>query len=169
MAAIKEALIGAGLSEVRTYINSGNVLFTSRVTSAQRLSARIEKALEQHTRMAIKVLVVDYETLRRLADAIPHDWVDDKTMRTYVLLLWHEVDDPAVVDRLPVMAGIDDVMYTPGAVIWRVDRENLGQSRMNLLVGAPLYKKITIRNVNTVRKLNEMTAVSAASAARISR
>ncbi len=30
---------------------------------------------------------------------------------------------------------------------------------MNKLVGRPLYKKITIRNVNTVRKLDALTAI----------
>ena len=157
MAAIKAALVDIGLTDVRTHINSGNVLFSSRAANPERLSTRIEKALEQHTKMAIRVLVMDHETLKRLADAIPRGWVDDKTMRTYVLLLWKEVDEPGILDQLPLKPGIDDVKYTPGAVIWRVDRENLGQSRMNRLVGAPLYKKITIRSANTIRKLVELS------------
>src|SRR5467141_145093 len=49
MAAIKEALVALGLSDVRTYINSGNVIFSTRASDAQRLTAWIEKALEQHT------------------------------------------------------------------------------------------------------------------------
>jgi uncharacterized protein (DUF1697 family) len=44
-------------------INSGNVI-------------------EQHTGMAIKVLVMDHKTLKKMVDAIPRNWVDDKTMRT---------------------------------------------------------------------------------------
>jgi uncharacterized protein (DUF1697 family) len=51
-------------------------------------------------------------------------------MRTYVLLLWKELDD----------------------------RENLGRSQMNRIVGTPLHKMITIRSANTMRKLNELTA-----------
>lgn len=56
MAAIKEALVALGLSDVRTYINSGNVIFSTRASDAQRLAARIEKALEQHAGVAIKVI-----------------------------------------------------------------------------------------------------------------
>ena len=158
MAAIKEALIAIGLSDVRTYINSGNVIFSTRATDAQRLAARIEKALEQHTGMAIKLIVMDHRNLKRMIDAIPRDWVDDKTMRTYVLLLWNELDDRGILDRLPSKPGVDELMYTPGAVVWRVDRENVGKSQMNRIVGTPLYKKITIRSANTMRKLNELTA-----------
>jgi uncharacterized protein (DUF1697 family) len=158
MAAIKEALVALGLSEVRTYINSGNVIFSTRASDAQRLTARIEKALEQHTGMAIKVLVMDHKALKEMVDAIPRTWVDDKTMRTYVLLLWKELDDRKILDRLPIKLGVDELKYTPGAVIWRVDRANVGRSQMNRLVGTPLYKKITIRSANTMRKLNELTA-----------
>ena len=161
MAAIKEALVALGLSDVRTYINSGNVIFSTRASDAQQLTARIEKALEQHTGMAINVLVIDHKTLKKMVDAIPRSWVDDKTMRTYVLLLWKELDDPGILDRLRIKPGVDELRYTPGAVVWRVDRENVGRSRMNRLVGTPLYKKITIRSANTMRKLNELTTTPA--------
>ena len=161
MAAIKEALVALGLSDVRTYINSGNVIFSTRASDAQRLTARIEKALEQHTGMAIKVLVVDHKALKKMVDAIPRNWVDDKTMRTYVLLLWKELDDRGILDRLPIRPGVDELMYTPGAVIWRVDRENVGRSQMNRLVGTAIYKRITIRSANTMRKLNDLTTTPA--------
>jgi uncharacterized protein (DUF1697 family) len=158
MAAIKEALVALGLSDVRTYINSGNVIFSARASDSQQLTARVEEALEQHTGMAIKVLVMDHKTLKKLVDAIPRNWVDDKTMRTYVFLLWKELDDRRILDRLPNKPGIDELRYTPGAVVWRVDRENVGKSQMNRIVGTPLYKKITVRSANTMRKLNELTA-----------
>ena len=158
MAAIKEAMVDLGLSDVRTYINSGNVIFSTRASDAQQLTARIEKALEQHTGMAIKVLVMDHKTLKKMIDGIPSNWVDDKTMRTYFLLLWKELDDRKILDRLPIKPGVDELKYTPGAVVWRVDRENVGRSHMNRIVGTPLYKKITIRSANTMRKLNELAA-----------
>jgi uncharacterized protein (DUF1697 family) len=161
MAAIKGALVALGLSDVRTYINSGNIIFSTRASDVQRLTARIEKALEQHTGMAIKVLVMEHKTLKKIVDAIPRNWVDDKTMRTYVLLLWKELDNRGILDRLPVKPGVDELMYTPGAVVWRVDRENVGRSQMNRIVGTPVYKKITMRSANTMRKLNALSATSA--------
>jgi uncharacterized protein (DUF1697 family) len=160
MAAIKEAVVALGLSDVRTYINSGNVIFSTRASDARRLTARIEKALEQHTSMAIKVLVMDHKTLKKMVEAIPRNWVDDKTMRTYVLLLWKELDDRTILDRLPMKPGVDELRYTPGAVVWRVDRENVGRSQMNRIVGTALYKKITVRSANTMRKLNELSATA---------
>src|SRR5882762_2147642 len=125
MAAIKEALVALGLSDVRTYINSGNIIFSTRASDAQKLTARIEKALEKHTGMAIKVLVMDHKTLKKIVDAIPRGWVDDKTMRTYVLLLWKELDDGGIMERFAIKPGIDELKYTRGAVVWRVDRDKV--------------------------------------------
>jgi uncharacterized protein (DUF1697 family) len=157
MATIREALIALGLSEVRTYINSGNIIFSTRTSDAQKLTATIEKALEKHAGMVIKVLLMDAKALEHLVEAIPRNWVDDKAMRTYVLLLWKEIDHPKILDSLPVRSGVDDVRYARGAVIWNVDRKNVTKSRMNQIVGTPLYKQITIRSANTMRKLIELS------------
>lgn len=48
---------------------------------------------------------MDHKVLKKLVDAIPRNWVDDKTMRTYVLLLWKELDNRTTLDRLPVSRG----------------------------------------------------------------
>jgi uncharacterized protein (DUF1697 family) len=160
MAVIKEALVDIGLSDVRTYINSGNVIFSTRASDTRKLAARIEKALEERTGMPIKVLVMDHKGLKKLVDAIPRNWVDDKTMRTYVLMLWKELDDRKILDRLPVRPGVDNVRYAPGAVIWQVDRKNVSKSGMSRIIGTPDYKRMTIRSANTMRKLNELTVTA---------
>src|SRR5258708_25109623 len=105
--------------------------------------------------MAIKVLLTDHKSLKKMVDAIPRNWVDDKTMRTYVLLLWKELDDRGILDRLPIKPGVDELKYTPGAVVWRVDRDNVVKSHMNKIVGTPLYRKITMRSANTIRHLTD--------------
>src|SRR5437016_13670663 len=74
MTAIKEALVDLGLSDVRTYINSGNVIFSTRASDTQKLGARIEKALEDRTGMPVRVLVRDHKGLKKLVDAIPRNW-----------------------------------------------------------------------------------------------
>jgi len=70
-----------------------------------------------------------------------------------VLFLWKEFDKPSVVKELPTKPELDEVMYVPGAIIWRVDRTNVTRSGMPRLVGSALYKGMTIRNCNTARKL----------------
>ena len=158
MAAIKEAMEGIGLSDVRTYINSGNVVFSTRATGAEKVALAIEKAIERRTGLAVKVVVLSRAALTKVVDAIPARWVDDKVMRCYVLLLWKEADNGKILTQLPSNPAVDELRYASGAVIWRVDRKDLGKSRMTRLIGTPIYKQLTMRSANTIRKLNELMA-----------
>jgi uncharacterized protein (DUF1697 family) len=155
MPRLRDALEEAGLVEVRTYINSGNVVFQTRKRSPTRLAALIEEVIETEWGFRIEVLVRDVETMQATADAIPPTWTDDATMRCYVMFLWADVDEPAVMERLTVKE-IDDVVYVPGAIVWRVDRDVLTRSGMMEVTRDELYRSMTIRNVNTVRKLVAM-------------
>ncbi len=143
----------AGMSSVRTYINSGNVVFSSRARSRVKLATRLEEAIAVRFGFDVKVLVRDLESMRAVVAAIPPDRVDDQTMKCDVMFLWDEADRNGVLDQLRIKPEIDDVRYVPGAVIWQVDRGNVTRSGMIKVVGTPLYQQMTIRNCNTARKL----------------
>jgi uncharacterized protein (DUF1697 family) len=156
MKQLKDVFSDAGMTRVATYINSGNVVFSSRGRNQTRIAARLEKAIEAHFGFAIKVLVRDLDGMRGTVAAIEPGWVNDKSMKCDVLFLWEDADRAEVVDELTIQSGIDDVRYVPGAVIWHVDAGKVTRSGLAKLAGTPLYKQVTIRNCNTTRKLLEL-------------
>jgi uncharacterized protein (DUF1697 family) len=145
-----------GFGDVRTYINSGNVVFTATESERGRLVHAIEDAIEEDFGMPIKVLVRDREALEKTANAIPDDWVTDSTMRCDVLFLSDDDHRPSIVDELPIKEGIDQAIYVDGAVIWHVDAANINRSGRTRIIGGRLYQASTVRNANTVRKLVSM-------------
>ena len=153
MKTLKAVFEAAGMTDVRTYINSGNVLFSTKLRSRERIASRLEKAIEKEFGFAVAVLVVSETQLATIVAAIPVRWTNDEAVRCDVLFLWDDVDRDTILGELPVREGIDTVRYAPGAVIWRIDRKNIAKSRMAKLVGTALYKRMTIRNCNTARKL----------------
>ena len=155
MARLKEVFESIGSTEVRTYINSGNVIFTDK-RNAATLRTLIEQAITEEFGFPVRVLLRELDSLVAVAESIPATWKDDATMRCYVMFLWEDIDEPAVLDRLTINKEIDDVKYVSGAVIWRVDRDNLTRSGMAKLTSSELYKAMTIRNCNTVRKLVDL-------------
>ena len=76
-------------------------------------------------------------------------------MRTDVLFLWEEFDNPESIDQLKI-SSVDNVKYISGAVLWNVEEKDYSKSGMQKLVGTKIYKNMTVRNVNTVRKLYQM-------------
>ncbi len=156
MKQLKAVFEDAGMTSVRTYINSGNVIFQSTTRSRTGLATTIEKAVARRFGFHVDVLVRDLKSMRALVNSIPSGWSDGAAMRCYVMFLWPEVARPSVLKQLEYKPELDDVRYASGAIVWRVDRENLTRSGMMKLTGTSLYKRMTIRNVNTTRKLLEL-------------
>lgn len=159
MKQLKTVFEEAGMTSVRTYINSGNVIFSTPLRGRPRLVRLLEEAIAQRFGFKINVLLRDVKSMGAVVKAMPTHWTNDKAMKCDVMFLWDDVDRPSVLKQLRIKPELDDVRYAPGAVIWRVDRKNVTRSGMMKLVGTPLYKRMTIRNCNTTRKLLELMEV----------
>lgn len=158
MPRLKRTFEEAGLTDVTTYINSGNVIFKDSRRKPSTITSVLEKAIEQDFGFHIKVLLRDQMAIMKTIKALPDNWTNDKTMRCDVLFLWERFDRKDILKGLKIKPDLEDVVYVPGAIIWRVDRANVNRSGLRNLVGSDLYKGMTIRNCNTVRKVAELMA-----------
>ena len=156
MRELKATFEESGMSDVSTYINSGNVVFRDNRRKAPKITSVLEANIAAGTGLPIKVLVRDLPAIRKVVNSLPDSWTTDATMRCDVMFLWEGFDRKDILEELKIRPEIEDVAYVPGAVIWRIDRSNQNKSRMTKVVGTDLYKGMTIRNSNTVRKLAEM-------------
>lgn len=153
MKQLKSAFEQSGMASVKTYINSGNIVFTNE-RPKEEVAAVLEAAILNSFGLRIKVLVYSLGEFRLIAEAVPKEWANDDQLKSDVLFLWEEIDSEAVLDELPLRPEIDRVQYVPGAILWSVDRDMVTKSGMAKIVGTKLYKLMTIRNVNTVRKIH---------------
>lgn len=154
MKRLKATFEATGMENVSTYINSGNVIFDHRRVAPQQMANLLEGAIESDFGFEVKVLVRDHANIRRVAKELPAEWANDETSKCDVMFLWDNLKRG--LDELPIKPGIDEVIPAPGALLWRVDRELVTRSGMMKIASMPLYKRITIRNCNTVRKLAEL-------------
>jgi uncharacterized protein (DUF1697 family) len=155
MPRLRAALERIGLDRVRTYINSGNVVFSAPAAAAGRLRARIEAAIEAEFGFPVMTLIRTTEEMQMVMAALPDDWVTDREYRCEVLFN----DDFTTADavaRLPFTAGIEETRFAPGAVIYRIRLDLRTRSRLTRMVGTDLYRQITARNSTTVRTLYSM-------------
>lgn len=154
MKQLKAVFEDVGMTDVITYINSGNVIFSSKVRAKAKLVQQIEDGIAKRFGFEVRVVLRNLKEMKALVKAIPTTWTNDQKMRCDVLFLWKEVDRPSVLEEFKHDPKMEDVRYAGGAIVWRIDRKDVNKSRMwRGLFGTPLYKQITIRNCNTVRKL----------------
>ena len=158
MKQLKQTFEALGFAEVKTYINSGNVIFgSSKSPSADTIEAAIGKDFG----FPISVVLRSFKEFEKLVNNIPEAWLNDATMRCDVMFLWPAADSPEIINRFPYKPELEDVKYVPGAVIWRIDRANVRRGAVPKIIGTDVYKQLTIRNVNTVRKLYKLMKESA--------
>jgi uncharacterized protein (DUF1697 family) len=142
-----------GYSDIVTYINSGNVVFSS---GDEPEVNTIEKALKAAFGFDIPALIISADRVRAIAVAIPGSWQNDTQQKSDVIYLLPDVDIPETIDELAHKPEIETVMYVPGALLYNISRTKQSRSSLLKLMGKPLYQRMTIRNINTTRKLAEL-------------
>jgi len=155
MSRLKQTFEGVGVQHVRTYINSGNVLFTSDKDSTE-LCAEIETAIEKDFGIKIPVLIRSEEEIDNIISEVPNNWVNNAVMKCFVHFLWDEIDNADIRSKLEYKPDIEDLLFLPGAVVWRIDWVNTNRGSMMKLIGTKLYGLMTVRNINTVRKIQSL-------------
>ncbi len=153
---LKKVFEVIGHSNVVSYINSGNVVFESNEKNIEKLITHIEKAIKKEFGFEVKTIVRDNKSIQRVCKATPLKWKNDLAERTEVLFLWDEYDTKKSLDLLVATKGVDTLLYTKGAIIWNMDKKHYTKSGLRKLIGTKLYKNMTARNINTVRKLEEL-------------
>jgi uncharacterized protein (DUF1697 family) len=169
MSALKKSFEQLGLVDVSTYINSGNVLFRSKDTDTRRLERRIERMLANEYRLESRVLIRSFADMAKLLARWPADWNDrDEHWKYNVIFLSRAIDSRRILKGLHPKPEIEKVVYVPGTLLWSARVDALGRTDMLKLGRQPVYKEITVRSPNTVRKLHElMKRIQPSRAARV--
>jgi uncharacterized protein (DUF1697 family) len=155
MPRLKALFESLGCENVSTYINSGNVIFRDS-QPPQQLAPLIEKVIAQKLKLPVRVVLRDLANIQKLCQEIPAGWTNDKQQKTDVLFLWDEIDNKDILDKVVINSAIENVRYIAGTLVWNIERENVARGGGIKLIKTNLYRHVTARNINTVRKLREL-------------
>ena len=137
-----------GFDQCRTYINSGNLLFTSDLDEGA-VQGKIGKAIEEYFGKPVPVLVRSAGEMAQAAAANP--FPDDKPSAVMANF----------IDEEPVQSMLDEARDVRGErmalgprLIYVAYGEGIADSKLKL----PALKQGTARNMNSVAKMAEMLA-----------
>ncbi len=158
MAALAKTFERMKLASVRTYIASGNVIFRGPKQDLRKLELKIEKQLEKDFDYDATVVVKSKAEMDAIVKGMPKDWSKPAaTTRYYVIFLRHSIDSKDVLAQVPARDGVETLTYCPGALLWAAKQSELGKSTVSKkILAKPIYQSITVRNLNTTRKLVEL-------------
>jgi uncharacterized protein (DUF1697 family) len=148
--------VEAKCREVRTYIQSGNVVFQTAAADAGRLAARVEKALLARFGFEVPVVTRSAAELRAVAGANPYlrAGADPGTLHVAFLA---ERPSPARVAALDPERSPPDRFTVNGSEIYLHCPKGYGNTKLtNSYFDAKLGTTSTVRNWKTVLTLLEM-------------
>lgn len=146
-----------GFKNVSTYIQSGNLLFKSSISSPDKIAEKIEKNIKSTFGFEVKVIIRTPEELKMVINKNPflkRDRID--TIRLYVSFLSNEPDKKLIKD-LQINKNESEEFQIIGKEIYLYLPQGFGNAKLQAGVfEKKLNVSATARNWKTVNALYEM-------------
>jgi uncharacterized protein (DUF1697 family) len=155
MPALRDALTDAGFDDVRTYVQSGNVVLSSS-SKAEAVARETERVIAKAFGLDIAVVARTRTQLAKVVERNPLGKVADNDKRYQVSFLAAKPSQD-VVRRVEEAAVLPEQVVVNGREIYAWHPEGVARSKLwGLLAGKQLGVTATARNWTTVRKLLEL-------------
>ena len=157
MAELRQKLTDLGLGKVETYINSGNIFFTS-TASKDQLVEKLEDFFEVYYPFIQSFSLLNQEDYEAELKNLPAWWNEDLT-RKDVLFYTESLDVDQVIEKVNSLELKDEVLHFGRlGIFWgKFSEESYSKTAYHkYLLKMPFYRNITIRNAKTFDKIGQM-------------
>jgi uncharacterized protein (DUF1697 family) len=155
MPKLRAALTEAGFDEVRTYVQSGNIVLESRKAAAT-VAKECRQVIAEEFGLEIDVVTRTRDELAEIVRRNPLGDVATEPKRYQVTFLSEEAD-PKVIERLAGAAAAEERMEAGGREIYAWHPDGVARSKLwSGLAGKGLGVTATSRNWTTVQALLAM-------------
>ena len=154
---LKQCFEDMGFCNVRTYIQSGNILFVSETATAGELTELVEQGLSKRFSYDAQAIVLSHRKYKSAVNAAPPNWGKDESCKHNALFTLKGFTPKKVLSQLsPPKVAIETVTTGLGVIFWSLSKQQQTKTTYMKLTKEPAYQQVTIRNHNTTLKLLEM-------------
>ena len=161
MSELREQVAAGGFGHVRTYINSGNLIFEAEDdASHEDVAQRVEDLLASRYDFPIRVVLLTAQDYLEELHNLP-DWWHGEGARRDALFFTRGLDRAHVRECIEAMElGDEAVYFGEHAVFWGKfhEKEFLKTAYHKRLLREDFYRQVTIRSGSTVEKIASMLA-----------
>lgn len=156
MSELKASFVELGYTAVSTYLNSGNVIFSSDIDNIDILSNTIELMIKTQFGLEIPVFVTSQEELEDILNNAP-DWWGDENKEIYDNLIF--MFPTLSYDEFYDVVGspkeeYEKVYHYKNAIFWSFSRKDYQKTNWwSKTASSNISDQITIRTANTLRKI----------------
>jgi uncharacterized protein (DUF1697 family) len=157
MAGLRDMLTRLGLTEPRSLLQSGNVLFQSRPRTAAQLEKTLEAELKKQFAVDTDFMVRSADEWRALVECNPFPKEAARDPGHLLVFCLKDAPDAASVKALQAAIKGREVVRAVGRQAYIVFPDGVGRSRLtSTVIEKHLGTRGTGRNWNTVAKLHAL-------------
>lgn len=156
MSELKASFIELGYTAVSTYLNSGNVIFSSDVDDKDIISTTIESMIKNKFELNIPVFIITQEELVDILNNAPDWWGDDsKEIYDNLIFIFPTITYEEFYDTVGTpKKEYEKAYHYRNAIFWSFSRKEYQKTNWwSRTASSNIKDKITIRTANTVRKI----------------
>lgn len=160
MAELKKSFEELFYTNVKTYLNSGNVVFESSHEDLIIITHEIEDKIKEKFGLTIPVFVITKEALRDILFNAPTWWGGDgkETYHNLIFIIPPLTTADVLKELGEPKEGLETFSCFDNAIFWSFDREKYQKTNWWAKTAtAPISQSITIRTANTLRKVADMS------------
>jgi uncharacterized protein (DUF1697 family) len=157
MEALKQMYDSLGFKKVKTYIQSGNVIFQYKTTQTQNLENKISKKVIEQFSFEVPVIVMGKEELKNIVNNNP--FIDDQSKDTACLhvTFLSALPERIHVDMLRAAQYVPEEYSISGKSIYLYCPNGYGNAKLtNNFLESRLKVTATTRNFKTTKELLSM-------------
>jgi uncharacterized protein (DUF1697 family) len=158
MAPLRALFESCGLTDVASYIQSGNILFTAKEADPERLARRLEKKIASAFGSATAVFVLSPAQLKAASAHNPFDPARLDNEQLCHLMFLSRKPDPAHRAALMARRGSEYRFHISGKVLYYAYPRSAAGRRRTINFEGVLGVTGTARSWKVVHKLIELTA-----------
>ncbi|HKK12766.1 MAG TPA: DUF1697 domain-containing protein [Flavobacteriaceae bacterium] len=156
MVELRKLLTDSGFDNVKTYIQSGNVIFRSSQEKRAVLENTIQKAIKLHFGFEVPVLVRTETEIQNILEACP--FPEEKKTNGYFTLL-HSAPDKSLVEETRLISYPDEEFHITNRCVYFFSSTGYGKAKCNNnFFERKLKVSATTRNYKTMVKLLSLCA-----------
>ena len=152
---LKASLSSLGFANLSTYIQSGNLIFESHISSPTDLESMIEEKISADFELDVRCLVHTKKKFQYYFDHTPFDRDEIDTKKLYYIHLEKEAD-PDLFDEIVNDPMHKEKMVLHKKLIYVYYPDGYGRSKLgNNFFERKLKMRATARNFNTMKNMND--------------
>jgi uncharacterized protein (DUF1697 family) len=156
MDTLRRHFVALGLQDVETFIASGNVIFSSRVTRTGPLERKIERRLLDGLGYEVKTFIRTGDEVGAVAAWRPFTDALRKAATTLSVGFLAEPLGSAAIRALAALRTDIDHFHVNGRELWWLCLKGQGESTVsNVVFEKALKVSVTFRNITTIARLRD--------------